>query len=69
MSCGVPSLGQVQDDLAHVLVGLHVGMGLLDFSHWVDSVHNRLESLGALHGEVRQNLLRESLYQRLFVLR
>lgn len=35
-----PSLRQFQDDFAHVLVTLHVCMGLLDGSHGVDSVQH-----------------------------
>jgi hypothetical protein len=65
----LPSLGQLQDDFAQVPVRLHVPMGRLDFSHRVDSVHNRQQTLGVLLGEMGQNLLRESFHQRLLVLK
>lgn len=63
------SLGKFQDDFAHVPVSLHVLMGCLDFSHWVDSVQHRQQTLGSLLGEMGQNLLCERFHQHFLVLR
>lgn len=61
--------GHLQDNSPHILVDLHVRVGLLNLSHGKDFIDDRLQLHSTPRREVGQDLLHEGLYQHFLMLR